>query len=434
MPHSSDSTLPRRKLRWMPLDNAAKIYPASGRRDWSNVFRLSATLTEPVEPTLLQSALDVTVRRFPLICARLRRGVFWYYLQQLPQAPRVQEEHSYPLSGMSRREVRRCAFRVLYYERRIAVEFFHSLTDGTGGMIFLKTLLAEYLQQAHGLSIPNEEGVLSREQEPTEAELEDSFQRHCGPVSASRRDTNAWHLSGTPEPDGFLNLTCFQLPVKAVMEQAHAFGVSVTAFLGAVMMKALLNLQEQKVPNCRRRKPVKVLLPVNLRNLFPSCTLRNFAMYVIPSADPRLGSYTLQELCAIVRHKMGLEITPKHMSAMITCNVSSERLPIVKVLPLFMKTLVMKAVFHTVGERKSCLSLSNLGQVRLPKVMEPWVQRLDFILGVQARAPHNCGVLSWNDTLYLNFIRNIREPELEASFFAVLRDLGLPVLAESNQS
>ncbi len=430
----SSSHSPGRKLRWMPLDNAAKIYPASGRSDWSNVFRLSATLTEEVDPAILQSALDVTVRRFPLICARLRRGVFWYYLQQLPQAPRVQEEHSYPLSSMSRRDICRCAFRVLYYDRRIAVEFFHSLTDGTGGMIFLKTLLAEYLQQAQGLTIPVENGVLSRQQEPEDAELEDSFQRYCGPVSASRKDTDAWHLSGTKEPDGFLNLTCLQLPIQAVIEKAHSFGVSVTAFLGAVMLKALLNLQEQKVPNRRRRKPVKVLLPVNLRNLFPSCTLRNFAMYVIPSADPRLGDYTMEELCAIVQHKMGLEITQKHMSAMITCNVSSERLPIVKLLPLFLKTLVMKAVFHTVGERKSCLSLSNLGQVRLPKVMEPWVKRMDFILGVQARAPHNCGVLSWNDTLYINFIRNIREPELEASFFAVLRDLGLPVLAESNQS
>ncbi len=422
-----------RHLRWMPLDNAAKIYPASGRRDWSNVFRLSATLTEEVDLPLLQSALDVTVRRFPLICARLRRGVFWYYLQQLPSAPEILEERSYPLCGMSRQEIRKCAFRVLVYGNRMAVEFFHSLTDGTGGMIFLKTLLAEYLQQAHGISIPAQDGVLDRSQEPSEAELEDSFPRYAGPVSASRRDIDAWHLSGTPEPDGFLNLTCLQLPADAVREAARVHGVSVTAFLGAVMMKALLNLQEQKIPSRRKRKPIKVLLPVNLRNLFPSSTLRNFAMFTIPTADPRQGEYSLQELCNLVRHRMGLDITPKHMASIIACNVASERLAAVKLLPLFLKTLVMKAVFLMVGERKSCLSLSNLGRIRLPEQMAPYVQRMDFILGVQAHAPHNCGVLTWNNTLYINFIRNIREPELEASFYAVLRDLGLPVLAESNQ-
>ena len=134
------------KLRWMRLDNAAKIYPAARRPNWSNVFRLSATLTEPVDTAVLQSALDVTVRRFPSIATRLRRGVFWYYLQQLKHAPTIREEHSYPLSGMSHEETRQCAFRVIVYENRIAIELFHSLTDGNGALIFLKTLVAEYLE------------------------------------------------------------------------------------------------------------------------------------------------------------------------------------------------------------------------------------------------------------------------------------------------
>ena len=69
-----------RKLRWMQLDNAAKIYPAARRRNWNNLFRLSATLTETIDVPTLQTALDVTVRRFPSIAVRLRRGVFWYYL------------------------------------------------------------------------------------------------------------------------------------------------------------------------------------------------------------------------------------------------------------------------------------------------------------------------------------------------------------------
>ena len=126
----------KKSLRWMRLDNAAKIYPAARRRNWSNVFRQSVTLTEEVDVAVLQSALDVTVKRFPSIAARLRKGAFWYYLQQLEQAPAVQEEYSYPLCYMSNEEMRRCAFRVIAYGDRIAVEFFHSLTDGTGAMVF----------------------------------------------------------------------------------------------------------------------------------------------------------------------------------------------------------------------------------------------------------------------------------------------------------
>ena len=420
------------KLRWLRLDNAAKIYPAARRQNWSNVFRLSATLTEDVDKDVLQSALDVTVRRFPSIGARLRRGVFWYYLEQLNHAPQIKEECCYPLTRMDRTEVRQCAFRVIVYKKRIAVEIFHSLTDGNGALVFLKSLVAEYLQQKYGVAIPAEKGVLGRLEEPSPEEMEDSFLKYAGRIAASRREADAWQLYGTPETDGFLHLTCLQVPVQQALQKARLYGVSLTAFLCAAMMLAISRLQAEKVPFVWLRKPVKVLIPVNLRRLFPSRTLRNFALYTTPEIDPRLGQYTFEEICRAVKHKMGLEIEPKIMSSKIATNVSSERLMAVRVMPLFIKNFVMKMVFNSVGEKKSCLSLSNLGAVELPEAMRPFVSRMDFILGVQATAPHNCGVLSYGDTLYINMIRNIREPELENHFYRVLRDLGLSVQAESN--
>ena len=148
--------------------------------------------------------------------------------------------------------------------------------------------------------------------------------------------------------------------------------------------------------------------------------------------DPKLGDYSFDEICKVVHHHMGLEITPKQMSRIIATNVGDEKLLIVKVMPLFIKNMVMKAVFNAVGERKSCLSLSNLGAVKLPDAMMPYVERLDFILGVQASAPHNCGVVSFGDTLYINFIRNIKEADLESHFYKVLHKLGIPVTVESN--
>lgn len=424
---------PAHKLRWMPLDNAAKIYPAARRKNWTNMFRLSVTLTETVDVELLQSALDVTVRRFPSIATRLRRGVFWYYLQQLSHAPDIQSESSYPLVRMTNQETRQCAFRVLVYKKRIAVEFFHSLTDGTGGLIFLKTLLAEYLQQKYGFVVPAEHGVLGRLDEPSEAEMEDSFQGFAGAVSASRAEQDAYRVGGTPESREFNHVTCLKIPVKAALDMAHTYKSSLTVFLAAAMSQALLELQEQEIPNLNRRKCVKVLLPVNLRNLYPSKTMRNFALYTTPEVDPRLGQYTFQELCDLIHHHMGLDVTAKRMSAKVATNVSSERVLALKLTPLFLKNIVMRAVFDAVGEKKSTLSLSNLGRVALPAVMKPYVDRFDFILSAQATSPYNCGVISWGDTLYINFVRNIREPKLEYQFFRVLRDMGIPVTVESNQ-
>ena len=424
---------PARSLRWMRLDNAAKIYPAAKRRNWNNFFRISATLTEPVDVAVLQTALDVTARRFPSIAVRLRRGMFWYYLEQIPQPPVVQPEKSCPLAHVPFHEVRQCAFRVLVYHNRFAVEFFHALTDGTGALIFFKTLLAEYLSQKYGIQIPAERGVLGRLEDPDPEELEDSFLRYAGDAKASRKEATAWHLSGTPETDGFKNLVTMMIPAGQLKSCAKQHGVTVTELLCAAMMQAICQLQAEKVPQLRRRKPVKVLLPVNLRNLFPSKTLRNFASYITPEIDPRMGDYSFEEICAAVHHRMGLENNPQTMRAKFAANVASERSPLLRVMPLFIKNLAMKAVFDTVGECKSCLCLSNLGVVRLPEVMVPYVSRMDFIIGVQAKAPHNCGVLTWNDTAYINCIRSIREPELELHFYQVLHRLGLHVTVESNQ-
>ena len=422
-----------RKQQWMRLDNAAKIYPAALRKKWSNVFRLSATLSEPVDRDVLRAALDVTLRRFPSIGVRLRKGIFWFYLERVPEVPEITEEQSYPLVHMSYASIRECAFRVVVYKNRIAVELFHALTDGTGGMIFLKTLLAEYLSRKYGISVPNTDGVLCRMDEPSPEELEDSFIKNAGTVSAGRKEATAYRLTGTTEPDGFVHLTTFMLDAAEVKARAHEHSATVTEFLTAAMMQAILRLQAEKVPHRSRRKPVKVLVPVNLRSLFPSKTLRNFALFITPELDPKLGDYSFDEICKAVHHRMGIDNTAKQMSMKIAANVNSEKSPILKVMPLFVKNAAMKAVFDAVGERKSCLCMSNLGNVRLPEVMRQYVTRMDFIIGVPSCSAYNCALLSYGGTTYINLVRSIEEPELEMHFYKVLRELGIHVKVESNQ-
>ena len=159
-----------------------------------------------------------------------------------------------------------------------------------------------------------------------------------------------------------------------------------------------------------------------------------FAMFTIPEIDPRLGEYSFEEICRIIKHKMGTEFTAKHMSCVIATNVNDERNPLLRLVPLPVKNAIMKAVFDSVGERKSCISFSNVGRVKIPDVMVPFIKRFDFILGAQADAPYNCVMLSYEDTIYINFIRSIKDAELERHFYNVLQQLGLPVTVESNRN
>lgn len=419
-------------LRWLELDNAAKIFPAARTRDWSNVFRLSATLSEEVDREKLRVALEVTVRRFPSIAVRIKTGVFWYYLEEIPHAPDIMEEKPYPLSRMPFDDIRKCAFRVIVYGKRIAVEFYHALTDGNGGLVFLNTLLAEYTYQKYGLKTSPTHGVLDRLEEPSADELEDSFFKYAGPKKASRADTDAFRIKGKREEDGFRTNTTFLLSADHIKAEAKARGVTVTAYLVAILMMAAQRVQKARVRNPKKYKPVKVCVPVNLRKLFPSTTLRNFVLYATPSMDPCLGEYDFDELCAIVHHQMKLQVTKKNMAAMIATNIESEKMRILRVMPLFIKNIVMKLVFNAVGERKSCFSFSNLGVAELPMELAEKVERLDFVLGVQSKAPYNTSAITYGSTIYLNIIRNISDPVLEAEIYAVLRERGIHTVAESN--
>ena len=198
------------------------------------------------------------------------------------------------------------------------------------------------------------------------------------------------------------------------------------------MMEAIVRIQNRQEPDPKKHKPVKIMLPVNLRNLFPSQTLRNFALYVTPELLPQLGDYTFPEICRLVHHRMGLDITPKQMSMKIATNMFFERFLAVKLIPLFLKNLIMKTVFHFVGERKACMSMSNMGAVIVPEEMKPYIERFDVVLGIQATGPYNCGILSYGDYLNINIIRNIKEPLLESSLHKVLQEQGLHVQVQSN--
>ena len=423
----------KRELRWMRLDNAALIFPASLRKHWSNAFRISLNFPDPVDPALLQQALDHVAPRFPSICVRLRRSAFWYYLEELERPPRVREDSAQPLVGMTLSDVRRCAIRVLYYRDRMAVEFFHAVTDGTGGLIFAKNLAAEYIRLRYRVEIPAEEGIKDLHEAPRPEEFADRFQDTAGPVAAPRDSRDVYRPKGQLEPDRFLHVTCGILESDALHARAKALGVTVTAYLTAVLLQALLDMQAAEQPHRRRRRPVKVQIPVNLRQLYGGDTMRNFVAVANVGVDPRLGDYSFEELVKLVHYQMKLTITEKNMRAIFTPNVNDEANPLLKIVPLGLKSLIMRMVFDSIGERVASLSLSNLGQVRLPQAMAPYVTRVEFVLGSQASSPYNCSVTSWRGKTWVNLVRNTVEPTLERHFFTRLVKLGFAVRIESNE-
>ena len=420
------------KKQWYRLDNAALIFPAIIRRNWNNVFRVSATLTEPVDPEILSRAAAELKPRFPTVFVKLKAGFFWYYLETIPEAPKAEQDYAYPLTHMTRKQLSRCCVRILYYENRIAVEMFHSVTDGTGGMAFLKNLTARYLSLKYGIEIPAEKGILDWREAPKTEETRDCFQL-CGAKGAiGRAEATAYRLSGNPEEGDYRHIVMGILPTDILRDKAKEQGVTVAAYLAAVLAEAVRDRQEMDGREIRQLKPVKITIPVNLRKTFGLETMRNFALAVNIGFDPKLGEYSHEQICRLMYHQLAAEAIPQRMAGRVTTNVVLQRNMLIRLIPLPLKKLCMRLVYAVSGESKGCLNLSNMGQVELPEVMRPYVERLEFIIGVQYSYPNNCSLVSWNGKTYISMIRGIRESELERLFFSRLVELGIPVEVESN--
>ncbi len=419
------------KKQWFRLDNAALIFPAIKRRGWNNVFRISATLRDDIDAGILNRALADIRPRFPTFFVRLRTGFFWYYLEEAATDVRAQKEYAYPLTHMSQSELKRCCIRVLYFENRIAVEFFHSVTDGTGGLVFLENLTARYIELRYGVVIPKEAPIADLGAEPRGSEICDSFPKHSGRFAMSRREATSYRLHGTREPDGFRHLITGMVPTEKLRGTAKSFGATVSAFLAAVMAESIKEIQERECPE-RKLKPVKITVPVNLRKLFGEETLRNFVLTLNVGFDPKHGDYSLREICDQMTFQIRSEAVPQKMAARIAANVGPQRMFLVRIMPLFVKTPVMRAIYAASGEKKGCINISNMGTITVPPEMEKYIERFEFIIGVQLSYPNNCSVVSYGGVTYINMIRSIKESELERLFFSKLVALGIPVEIESN--
>ncbi len=427
-------TLKRKAERpsWYKLDLSAIVYPTLQRKDFSSVYRLSILLKEEIKPDILQTAIDRGLPRFPTYKVSIKRGLFWRYLEpNNTSGPFVQKDIRNFCMPMPFRSNHGYLIRFYYYQNRISMEAHHCLGDGSGGMCVMLTIVAEYLRLL-GHTIQNEGMVLDIHQTPDKGELEDSYMRYANSkVKPPRPQEKAYRVRGTKEPFYTLNVIDGIMSVQEVMAVAKKHHATITEYLNAVLLYALLQKQEDdKVFTLR---PVKLAMPINLRRFFPSISLRNFITMIYPSIDPRLGDYSFDEIIAQVHHYMRYYINDKFLRGDITTNAATQRHPIIRVIPLFIKDFTVRQFYTKVQDRNSSAGLTNMGALKLPESMRPFVERFDIYMGQPFSPRTNCAIISFEDTLTINFASSIVENDVERYFFRKLVQDGIHVKIESNR-
>jgi NRPS condensation-like uncharacterized protein len=415
---------------WLPLDNAAKIFPAVTSREHTTVFRLSVILYSRVNYNRLLHAIKVVETRFPYFRVCLKKGFFWYYLEHVKQEVVLAPDDK----GICRTFKNTVSenpilYRILVKNNRISVEFSHVLTDGSGGERFLAELLGAYF---------NDEGIkketlfeTSTCNDFTEEEFEDAYNRYFkSDIPPVIKYTKAFHLPFRLNRKPRFNVMVFQVSLCHIKEKARLLEISITDYLVSVYLYILQEIHNElpRHKHYSRRKILRIQVPVNLRKIYPTRSMRNFSLFVLPEIDLRLGNYSFDEIIKIVHYKMKLETDRKLINKIITRNVRSEKNPFVRGIPLFIKDLILHYKYYSQGANQYGGVITNLGKIELPCDIMERIRYLVFIPPPpNKKLKINCGVIGFDQNLSLSFGNISNSKQLETRFIRFLTAQEIPV-------
>ncbi|CDR31154.1 Uncharacterised protein [Acholeplasma oculi] len=417
------------KLRkFYDLDNAAKIFPVVANESRSYMFRLSIVFKELIDPELLKIALVKTTRRFKHLNVRIRKGLFWYYFEENLKEPFPMLENGLINPYLYFKENNDFLFRTLYYKERLSVEFFHALTDGKGALEFINSLAYEYLT-LKGYNIDPEDLVIRADAAGSYQEVEDEFKKlyHKQKIT-STKEPKAYHLTGTYYANHYNAVMNAYIDVENIKAVAKNFGATISEYLVAVSILAIKRSGGQK----QYKHLLRVFIPVNMRQFYPSITLRNFASFVRVNYDLNQQEQELKDIIMLVKSEMKKELDPDLMLNRIIQNVRYEQNPFLRLTPLFVKILAMRSVYGMIGEALNSFDISNLGQVILPKDMQPFISHYQFTIATSNDTPKALSVVTYNGTLTLSFISKMIERDFEKAFFEILGEHQIKSYIESN--
>ncbi len=417
-----------RNLKWERLDNTANLFPVISGEELTSVYRVGATLTEEIDPERLQEALDIVLPKFDGFNVRLRQGFFWYYFEENGKpAPRVYEENNYPCRYIRDNRNNSYLFRVSYYKRRINVEVFHALTDGLGGMIFLKELVYQYLRLVHPELREKNGDALA---DDTSLNREDSFLKNY----SKRRKGTAYgvKLSATIRGEhlrkGQLGIMHVYLKLPELKELSHKLEVSLNDLFVANM---IFSIYKEQVRQRRFKFPIRVSIPVNLRPYFESVTTKNFFIMVSAEFIPEKEDYTFEEVLRIVHDDLKAKITKENLEVTLSYNVSKAKSWIAKVVPLFFKNQGMLWAYRFIA-RSNTSTVTNVGTIKVSDDYKPYFEMIHGILSVSMGQYMKGTVCSYGDTLVYTFATLFRDTAVQRRFVQTLTDMGLSVELRTN--
>ena len=399
-------------MKQMMPDISSILYLALARKEYCNSYRFTMSMNEEVDPQLLKQAVHQVKERFSMFFCGFQPSLF-HDVQKVYEKHIPVEKDTQIFKIFSRKEIESCAARILYRENKISIEFFHALTDGYGAVAFISTLTAQYLRLRYHIDVPTGYPVMDLN-EVCEEEVQDAYLKNMHGTNAKLRRIAAYQLPREKRADSTIRVSEKTFSYAELKSASSFHQVSPTAFLSTLMAETMMKIQKKYET---KLKPVRIMIPVNLRGFFPSRTFRNFIETVHVTLNPEDLNRSLKERALQFKEEMKQQLSENHLASLIKTHVDAQSTYVFRMIPRSLKYFGFKIGYALFGESNSSMTLTNLGVVHLPESMHPYVQKIDCYLSPRTASPYNCAMITYRDQVSLNFSSFNQNSDLEEKIF-----------------
>ena len=409
----------QKRAYWRSLDNAAKLFSAASSPKDTRVFRFYCELKEEVKEEILQEALNQTIQKYPVFLSVMRKGLFWHYLEKSELRPVVREEYKEPCSSLYVRDKKTLLFEVTYYKKRINFEVFHALTDGTGATEFLRELVKNYLYLIHEEDLEPVE--LSNQYLTVKDQEDDSFSRYYDPDFPRKKKKKIRAVQIKKGGKGYeeLQINEASMSVKELLGIAREKKGSMSVLLTAAFICAI----HEEMSRMQEKKPVILMVPVNLRKIFPSDSMLNFFGYIEPGYQFGGGKDSFEDVLEAVKLYFQENLSKEHMAGRMNELIAIEKHKILKWAPLELKNRCIRAGAK-MAEQEVTAVLSNMSVVKMPEDYAQYIEK--FGVYTSTNRTELC-ICSFQDTLSLGFTSRYDSTNIQRNFYRILKELGASV-------
>ena len=416
----------QKSSNWRRLDNSAKIFPIASSKKYSSVFRLSAVLKEKINPKILKSAVEIVLNNLPSFKVKLKKGAFWYYFEDNSKEIIIEEEKNYPCKYIDPNTNNDYLFKVTYWENKINLDIFHSLTDGNSGIIFLREIVYTYIEIAHKEEFDKKLRIERRLSNNTDDEYLKNYDKKS---KGGRGGKKAYILKGKQLPLAAIGVIHVNINLEELKNRAKEKNVTITQYLTSVLIYSIYNTKYKKYNG---KRPIKVCVPVDLRKYFKSETVNNFFSYITVQADMRLKM--LQSFDGIIKFvKSDFEkmLTYEEISKTMSANVKLGNNPIIKIIPLFLKLPIVKLSYLEI-RKYTTTTFSNIGRIGIIGEYQKYIDKFLMLIAPETVEKIKCSSCSFNNNLVFTFTSAMQDTEVEKEFCKKLKEEGINISVEGN--